>query len=285
MNKDWINLINKLDQNGFYKEADALEKHVILTAGKKPRWETILPTIGMIGVMGHNIMNPIDNQEIQPQMQQNTVTTPATNQNNNELTTTINKSYPAKPYKKQVTHPAQKANFQQTLNFLSGVEGGYDNRPLSSDPGGATNKGITHKEYDSWRKKHHLKKQNVKKITEQEKNKIVKEDYWKPMRAQYLPKFTSLELTNYYFNGGPAVKNLQRIVGAPITGRMGPITVKKVWEFTHKTDEGDRKLAKLLADAQIKYQRSLKKLYKKNPGWENRYKAVVGLINSKGGVQ
>ena len=25
MNKDWINLINKLDQNGFYKEADALE--------------------------------------------------------------------------------------------------------------------------------------------------------------------------------------------------------------------------------------------------------------------
>lgn len=285
MNKDWIDLINKLDQNGFYSEADSLEKYIITSASKKPRWETILPAIGMAGVAGYGAMNPIDNQEIENQTPQ-AVSTPVAPSGNGEFTTT----HPVKPLKlkikhKHPTHPAQKANFKQTLDFLSGVEGGYTNRPITSDPGGATNKGITHKEYDLWRKKHHLRRQPVTKITEQEKNNIVKEDYWKPMRAQYLPKFTSLELTNYYFNGGPAVKNLQHLVGAPITGRMGPITVKKVWEFTHKTDEGDRKLAKLLADAQIRYQRSLKKLHKKNPGWENRYKAVVGLINPKDGVQ
>lgn len=66
--------------------------------------------------------------------------------------------------------------FENALKFVLNREGGYVNDP--NDPGGATNKGITQKTYDSWRKSKGLKTQSVKVIQDSEVKEIYYKNYW-----------------------------------------------------------------------------------------------------------
>lgn len=67
-------------------------------------------------------------------------------------------------------------NFQKALKFVQPAEGGYVNNP--DDKGGATNKGVTQKVYDTYRRSKKLKSQSVLYITEEEATDIFYKNYW-----------------------------------------------------------------------------------------------------------
>lgn len=68
--------------------------------------------------------------------------------------------------------------FAKIMQFIHKWEGGYTNHP--SDPGGATNRGITQRTYDAWRKKKGLSLRSVKDMPPQEDVEIYREEYWNP---------------------------------------------------------------------------------------------------------
>lgn len=81
--------------------------------------------------------------------------------------------------------------FKKALKFILQWEGGYSNNP--HDYGGATNKGITQKTYNAWRKTHNLPLQDVKNISNQEVENIYFCNYWIPARCDCMcPKFAIL---------------------------------------------------------------------------------------------
>lgn len=81
--------------------------------------------------------------------------------------------------------------FKKALNFVGTVEGGYSNNPL--DRGGATNKGVTQRTYNQWRKVRCLPIQDVRKITNEEAENIYYQFYWCEAGCNnYTPKFAIL---------------------------------------------------------------------------------------------
>ena len=67
---------------------------------------------------------------------------------------------------------------KEGLDFVSKWEGGYVNHP--SDPGGATNRGITFRTYNSWRRSKGLPERDVRLLTKEEEVQIYYEQYWAP---------------------------------------------------------------------------------------------------------
>ncbi|MEG4964862.1 MULTISPECIES: glycosyl hydrolase 108 family protein, partial [unclassified Microcoleus] len=74
------------------------------------------------------------------------------------------------------TLPVQPADFTKALAFNLRWEGEYSNHP--SDPGGATNKGITQNTYNGYRSSKGLSTQDVRGITEGEVQDIYYTNYW-----------------------------------------------------------------------------------------------------------
>lgn len=71
--------------------------------------------------------------------------------------------------------------FQNSLKFVLSREGGYSNHP--NDTGGETNKGITHKTYDTYRRSNNLPTRSVKDITDKEISDIYYNNYYKASGA------------------------------------------------------------------------------------------------------
>lgn len=118
-----------------------------------------------------------------------------------------------------------QSNYKTCLATILKYEGGYVNNPR--DPGGATNKGVTQKVYDSWRKKQGLSTQPVKNISQSEVESIYKNNYWDVIKGDDLPSGLDLAVFDYAVNSGPgrATKQLQKILGVPQTGVMNAATV------------------------------------------------------------
>jgi hypothetical protein len=74
------------------------------------------------------------------------------------------------------TLPVQPADFTKALAFNLRWEGEYSNHP--SDPGGATNKGITQNTYNAYRSSKGLSTQDVRGITDGEVRDIYYTNYW-----------------------------------------------------------------------------------------------------------
>lgn len=73
----------------------------------------------------------------------------------------------------------QPDKFSQALKVILSYEGDFVNHP--KDPGGATNKGITQRTFDSWRHRKGMQINSVANITESEVSAIYREDFWSPM--------------------------------------------------------------------------------------------------------
>lgn len=81
--------------------------------------------------------------------------------------------------------------FQLALQFVLKWEGGYVNNP--NDLGGATNKGITQKTYNSWRKTKGLSNIDIRNITDKEVQEIYYQNYWLKAGCEKMtPKFAIL---------------------------------------------------------------------------------------------
>jgi lysozyme family protein len=103
----------------------------------------------------------------------------------------------------------------------------FSNDP--GDPGGQTMCGITHSEYNRYRRLHGLMRRNVKLITKDEGYEIYHENYWLP-HCPALPVGLDLQFFDMAVNAGPtaSVRILQYALGIPHDGVWGRITTQSV---------------------------------------------------------
>jgi lysozyme family protein len=118
--------------------------------------------------------------------------------------------------------------FTAALPHILRYEGGYVNDP--NDHGGATNKGVTQKVYDNFRKTNKLLVQSVKSITQAEVEAIYFAGYWKAAHCHELPPPVDLAVFDTAVNMGVsrAVKFLQEALNIPADGAFGPQSLAAV---------------------------------------------------------
>lgn len=111
-------------------------------------------------------------------------------------------------------------NFDQAFHKLLGHEGGYVDHP--SDPGGATNWGVTQAVARQNGYTGHMRNFPVEQAKE-----IYRRQYWDAIRAEELPPAIRYPVFDACVNSGPkqAVKWLQRAIGASDDGLIGGQTL------------------------------------------------------------
>lgn len=117
-------------------------------------------------------------------------------------------------------------NFNRSLKLVLKDEGGYSND--KNDPGGATMWGITHIDYDAYRKRRGQHVQDVRRMTTAERDDIYRSKYWTGARCDDLPDGVDYVVFDGAVNSGVAqsVKWLQRAIsGIVVDGHAGDVTV------------------------------------------------------------
>lgn len=118
-----------------------------------------------------------------------------------------------------------KENFAASLADVLDHEGGWSNDP--QDPGGATMKGITQREYDSWRSRQGLPFQSVRLIGPDDLAAIYRSDYWNACSCDQLPGGVDYATFDFCVNSGAhrAAQCLQQAAAVDADGRIGPATI------------------------------------------------------------
>jgi lysozyme family protein len=123
-------------------------------------------------------------------------------------------------------------NFGCSLSHVLASEGGYVHNP--KDPGGATNCGVTQREYDAWRKRHGQPSRDVRLLDPNEREAIYREDYWNAVGGDDLPAGVDYCLFDFAVNSGGheadiclqrAIQVLQSSAGVAVDGVIGPKTL------------------------------------------------------------
>jgi lysozyme family protein len=136
--------------------------------------------------------------------------------------------------------------FLRCLEVVLKNEGGYSNHP--ADTGGATMKGITQKEYDSYRGHQGDSYQDVRLISDTELWDVYLTLYWIPMNLEIIDDDDLvLQVYDMGINAGTrtAIKLLQRLVGVIDDGYIGPQTNKAIREYNGNILEDYKKRRKL----------------------------------------
>lgn len=119
-----------------------------------------------------------------------------------------------------------RENFPASLAEILKQEGGYVDHP--KDPGGATNLGITIATLRAWRKPDLVSKQDVRELTRDGASAIYRALYWNKVSGDDLPAGFDLATFDPAVTSGAmrGAKWMQRALGVPADGRIGPITVR-----------------------------------------------------------
>lgn len=127
--------------------------------------------------------------------------------------------------------------YRPALSLVLAHEGGYVNHP--TDPGGPTNKGVTQRVYDAYRRVHGQPMQSVKLITPLEVEDIYKQQYWKLCRGDSLPAGLDYAVFDFAVNSGVsrALRYLQRLVGVTDDAVIGQATLAAVYEAAEVNEE------------------------------------------------
>ena len=151
-------------------------------------------------------------------------------------------------------------------------EGGYVNDPR--DPGGATNRGVTRRTYDGYRKRLGLPSKPVRGISQTEVGEIYRRQYWAAVRGDDLPAGVDYVLFDGAVNSGPvqSVKWLQRALGVKVDGVMGEATVAAAEAYP----DHDALVAAILA-RRLAFLQSLKTWKAFGKGWGRRVAEVKAI--------
>ncbi|MET0437402.1 MAG: glycosyl hydrolase 108 family protein [Devosia sp.] len=157
--------------------------------------------------------------------------------------------------------------FVKCLTEVLRHEGGYVDHP--SDPGGATNMGITRETLARWRKVTpwtDLPKAAVQDLTLDEAGLIYRANYWNTARAGSMPAGVDLALFDFAVNSGPdrAIRVLQGVLGVAADGEVGPVTLAAV----QATDP--RRLVNALCDRRLSFLQRLASFSVFGRGWTRR---------------
>lgn len=112
------------------------------------------------------------------------------------------------------------SGFSEAVERVLAHEGGFVDHP--SDPGGATNFGITERVARAWGYKGHMR--NIPRATAVE---IYRRQYWDTVRGDDLPFPVAFQAFDAAINHGvgSATRWLQRAAGVAEDGKIGPITI------------------------------------------------------------
>ena len=116
-------------------------------------------------------------------------------------------------------------HFPACVNLLLVHEGGNDDDPR--DPGGRTSRGITQREYDTWRYAHSGLPADVWQAPQATVLDVYRAKYWNAMRCDDLPAGIDYCVFDYGVNSGlgRAIPLLQKTLGVAVDGSMGPLTI------------------------------------------------------------
>jgi len=120
-----------------------------------------------------------------------------------------------------------RENFEKSLEHLLRSEGGYSNHP--SDPGGATNLGVTQAVWEDWIDRA-VTEENMRALTPAKVAPLYRELYWDRVKGDKLPSGVDYCVFDAAVNSGVsrAAKWLQTTVGAVADGAIGEQTLKQV---------------------------------------------------------
>ncbi|WP_084587840.1 glycoside hydrolase family 108 protein [Devosia riboflavina] len=175
---------------------------------------------------------------------------------------------------------ANDERFERCLTEILRHEGGYVDHP--SDPGGATNMGITRKTLARWRKVTPwtgLPKTAVAALTRNEAALIYRANYWNTAKAGSMPSGVDLALFDFAVNSGPdrAARVLQAALGVAADGEIGPVTLAAV-------EAADpRRLINMLCDRRLSFLQRLTSFAVFGRGWTRRVAEIraAALIDVK----
>ena len=159
-------------------------------------------------------------------------------------------------------------------------EGGYVDHP--SDPGGATNMGITihtmralDMDLDN---DGDVDKEDVEKVTKEVALSIYRSQYWDKVEGDTAPSGVDAILMDGAVNSGPraSVRWVQRAMGVQADGILGPVTRKAI------NNSNPRMLVDRAIEERLKSVRQFRNYDVFGKGWENRiehlHQFAVGLI-------
>lgn len=168
-----------------------------------------------------------------------------------------------------------QGNFSTCLNLLLAHEGGFADR--KGDPGGATWKGITLGMFRNWmaeKGKHAcislLGPGDLKALTDPQVACFYKDEFWGPCQCEGLPWgvdhvcFDTAVLSGQ----GTMVRMLQKEVGTPQDGKLGPLTLAALATKDAQTVIRGMQASRLAYFATLPHA-------KDNPGWATRAVAVT----------
>ncbi len=159
--------------------------------------------------------------------------------------------------------------FDRALAKVLVHEGGYINHP--QDPGGATNQGVTQRVYDDYRKTVGQKAQAVKLLTNAERDSIYRARYWALVKGDSLPAGVSYVVFDGAVNSGvsQSVKWLQRALGVPADGVIGPQTINAA-----RAHDNHDALVRKICDLRMAFLKALKTFKTFGKGWTRRVDGV-----------
>lgn len=169
--------------------------------------------------------------------------------------------------------------FTAALDEVLQHEGGFANHPR--DPGGVTMLGVTKRTWEDWTGKL-ASVDDMRALTREMVTPLYRKNYWDAVEADKLPPALALCVFDFAVNAGPgrAARMLQRMVGAPQDGKIGPLTLAAVTGFVHTN--GDAGTVKFYQDMRRDYYRSLSNFKTFGRGWMRRVdeveKAALGLV-------
>lgn len=177
--------------------------------------------------------------------------------------------------------------FERALAKVLVHEGGYVNHP--KDPGGPTNKGITQRVYDAYRRANVGSTRTVQSITPDEVEAIYRSRYWDVIKGDELPAGVGYVVFDGAVNSGVgrSPKWLQRALSeaglykGAIDGVIGPGTI----EATHEHPNHDQLIARI-CEIRLAFLKALVTWPTFCRGWASRVAGVksVGQAWATGGV-
>ena len=168
-----------------------------------------------------------------------------------------------------------RSRFDICLDEVLRHEGGYADHP--SDPGGATNLGITHKTLARWRRVSpwwKLPKEAVRGLQRPEAARIYRASYWDRCQAGQLPAGLDLAVFDFAVNSGPdrAIRALQAALDVAADGQIGPLTLDAVQSYADRKGLGP--LIGALCDRRLAFLNRLSTFAVFGRGWTTRVAAV-----------
>lgn len=170
-------------------------------------------------------------------------------------------------------------NFAEALRRVLVHEGGYSND--AGDPGGATMWGITHIDYDAYRRRKGQTTQDVRRMSVAERDDIYRHKYWIGSRCDELPAGVDYCVFDGSVNSGVAqsVKWLQRALKVTADGHIGDQTL-----LAASNAEPDD-LVKNVCAQRRRFLQSLRTFKTFGRGWMRRVNEVESAATAMTGNQ